>query len=109
MSRARSTRISRIVSFLIVFTLVVLFTRRDLIGPISRLSSIAREIAGGNFRVAVPSMTTQDFNELGAALQEMANSLQDREDKLQLGYRELEETNKELQDSYERQEKISAE
>jgi hypothetical protein len=39
----------------------------------------------------------------------MANSLQDREEKLQLGYRELEETNKELQDSYERQEKISAE
>jgi hypothetical protein len=39
----------------------------------------------------------------------MANSLQDREERLQLGYRELEETNKELQDSYERQEKISAE
>jgi PAS domain S-box-containing protein len=97
------------VAFLIVFTLVVLFTKRDLIGPISRLSSIAREIAGGNFKVAVPSMTTRDFNELGAALQEMANSLQDREEKLQLGYRELEETNKELQDSYERQEKISAE
>ena len=97
------------VAFLIVFTLVVLFTKRDLIGPISRLSSIAREIAGGNFRVAVPPMTTRDFNELGAALQEMANSLQDREEKLQLGYRELEETNKELQDSYERQEKISAE
>jgi PAS domain S-box-containing protein len=97
------------VAFLIVFTLVVLFTKRDLIGPISRLSSIAREIAGGNFKVAVPSMTTRDFNELGAALQEMANSLQDREEKLQLGYRELEETNKELQNSYERQEKISAE
>jgi hypothetical protein len=97
------------VAFLIVFTLVVLFTKRDLVGPISRLRSFAKEIASGNFRVTVPPMSTRDFSELGAALQEMANSLQDREEKLQLGYRELEETNKELQDSYERQEKISAE
>lgn len=97
------------VAFLIVFTLVVLFTRRDLVGPISRLRSFAKEIAAGNFKVTVPPMSTRDFRELGASLQEMANSLQDREEKLQLGYRELEETNKELQDSYERQEKISAE
>lgn len=96
-------------AFLIVFTLVVLFTKRDLIGPISRLRSFAKEIASGNFRVAVPQMSTRDFNELGAALQEMASSLQDREEKLQLGYRELEEANMELQNSYERQEKISAE
>jgi PAS domain S-box-containing protein len=97
------------VAFLIVFTLVILFTRRDLVGPISRLRSFAKEIAAGNFKVTVPPMSTRDFSELGASLQEMANSLQDREEKLQLGYRELEETNKELQESYERQEKISAE
>lgn len=97
------------VAFLIVFTLVVLFTRRDLVGPISRLRSFAREIASGNFKVTVPAMSTRDFSELGTSLQEMANSLQDREEKLQLGYRELEETNKELQDSYEGQERISAE
>jgi len=97
------------VAFLIVFTLVFLFTRRDLVGPISRLRSFAREIASGNFKVTVPPMSTRDFSELGDSLQEMAYSLEDREEKLQLGYRELEETNKELQDSYERQEKISAE
>lgn len=97
------------VAFLIVFTLVVLFTRRDLIGPISRLRLFAREIASGNFKVTVPPVSTRDFSELGESLQEMAHSLEDREEKLQLGYRELEETNRELQDSYERQEKISAE
>ena len=59
--------------------------------------------------MTVPALSTRDFNELGSALQEMANSLQDREEKLQLGYRELEEANKELQNFYERQEKISAE
>ena len=78
------------IALLAVFTMVVLFTKRDLIGPISRLRSVAREIASGNFRVSVPALSTRDFNELGSALQEMANSLQDREEKLQLGYRELE-------------------
>lgn len=97
------------VAFLIVFTLVVLFLKRDLIGPITRLRSVAKEIAGGNFKVSVPAMSTRDFNELGVALQDMATSLQDRDERIQHGYRELEEANRELQNSYERQEQISAE
>jgi len=97
------------VAVLVVFSLIVLFIKRDLIGPISLLRSVAREITSGNLRVTVPTLSTRDFNELGSALQEMANSLKDREEKLQLGYRDLEDANAELQNSYERQEKISAE
>ena len=96
-------------AFLVVFALVFLFTRRDLVGPIHRLCEVAKEIAGGNFRVVVPPMSTSDFSELGTALQEMALSLQERDEQITENYRELEETNRELQLSYERQEQIGTE
>lgn len=97
------------VAFLVVFTVVVFFTKRNLIGPIRRLCSVAVKIASGDFQVAVPSMPTRDFAELGTALQDMANSLRDRDEKIQQSYRDLESTNLELQESYEHQEAIGAE
>ncbi len=97
------------IAFLVVFGLVFLFTRRDLVGPIHRLCDVAKEIAGGNFKVIVPPMSTPDFSELGTALQEMAASLQQRDEQIRENYRELEETNQELQLSYERQEQIGTE
>jgi PAS domain S-box-containing protein len=96
-------------AFLVVFAVVVFFTKRNLIGPIRRLCSVAVEIASGNFRVTVPNMPTRDFAELGTALQDMAGSLQDRAQKIRQNYRELEETNIQLQESYEYQERIGAE
>ena len=56
------------IAFVVVFTLIVLFVKRDLIGPINRLCTVAKEIASGNFRVSVPHLPTSDFNELGVAL-----------------------------------------
>ena len=96
-------------AFLLVFGLIFLFIKRDLVGPIGRLCSVAKQIASGNFKVSVPPMPTRDFDELGTALREMAASLQSRDDKINEGYQELEITNRELQDSYEHQEQISAE
>ncbi len=96
-------------AFLVVFVLVFLFTKRDLVGPIHRLCDVAKEIAAGNFKVVVPPMSTPDFSELGTALQEMASSLQERDEEIGENYRELEETNSELQLSYERQEQIGTE
>ncbi len=96
-------------AFLVVFVVVVVFTKRFLVGPIRRLCSVATEIAGGNFKIRMPAMSTRDFAELGHALQEMATSLQGRDEKIQEGYSELEETNLQLQKSYEQQEKIGAE
>ncbi len=96
-------------AFLIVFILVFLFTRRDLVRPIRRLCEVAKEIAGGHFKVVVPAMSTPEFAELGTALQEMAASLQQRDEQLREKYRELEETNQELQLSYQRQEQIGTE
>ncbi len=96
-------------AFLTVFTLVFLFTRRHLIGPIQRLCVVAKEIANGNFRVGIPKMPTRDFAELADALQEMARSLQTHDDAVLQGYQELEQTNLLLQKSYEQQEKTSSE
>ncbi len=96
-------------SFLVVFALVVLFAKRDLIAPISKLSSVAKEIAGGKFDVRVPSLSTRDFSELGSALENMAQSLQSRDAKIRENYTDLEETNLQLQESYENLEKIGAE
>jgi len=93
----------------VVFGLVVLFAKRDLIGPIRRLCSMAKNIAAGDFQVTVPAMSTRDFSELATALQEMATSLQSRDQKISENYHELEETNLQLQESYEYQERIGAE
>lgn len=96
-------------AFLLVFSLIFIFLKRDLVGPIGRLCSVAKQIASGNFKVAVPAMSTREFDELGTALREMAASLQSRDDKINEGYQELEIANHELQESYEHQEQISAE
>lgn len=98
-----------VTAFLLVFGLVIIFIKRDLVGPIARLCTVAKEIASGDFKVSIPSMPTRDFAELGTALQEMAGSLQDRDEKIQQGYQELESANRELQESYEHQEQISSE
>lgn len=97
------------VAFLVVFGVVVLFVKRDLVGPIGRLCAVAKEIAAGDFDVVVPSMTTADFAELGKALQEMSGSLDGRDQKIRQGYQELEEANTQLRLSYEHQERIGAE
>ncbi|MBE0597243.1 MAG: PAS domain S-box protein [Desulfuromonadales bacterium] len=96
-------------AFLVVLTLVIVFTKRHLIGPIRRLCEVAREITSGNFQVVVPAMPTPDFTRLATSLQEMAGSLQRRDEALQQGYRELEETNLLLQQIYEEQEKTGIE
>jgi hypothetical protein len=97
------------IAFFIVFGLVVVFAKRDLIGPIRRLCIMAKSIAAGDFKVTVPAMSTRDFADLATALQEMASSLQSRDQKIRENYHELEETNLQLQESYEYQERIGAE
>ncbi len=94
---------------LLVFGVVALFARRHLITPIEHLCRVSQEISRENFQVAVPPMMTREFRLLGDALQEMAHALRVRDEKIVEGYRELEETNLLLQESYERQERISSE
>jgi len=96
-------------AFLVVFSVTILFVKRDLIAPINRLRTVAQKIAAGDFDVSVPAMSTTDFSELGMAIEEMAISLRKRDEQIRKGFQELEETNWELQASYESLEKIGAE
>jgi PAS domain S-box-containing protein len=96
-------------AFLVVFLVIFLFSKRDLIGPISQLRSVARKISSGNFMIDIPPMSTSDFSELGSALKDMASSLRERDLQIRQGYKDLEETNRQLQDSYENLERIGSE
>lgn len=96
-------------AFLLAFSLIILFARRDLINPMTQLRSVAREISTGNFTVDIPPMSTSDFAELGDALEDMALSLRERDLLIRQGIDDLEETNRQLQDSYENLEKLGGE
>jgi PAS domain S-box-containing protein len=93
---------------LLIFSLVALFLRRDIVRPIDKLRLVAKEIAGGNFTVEGLDMPNQDFEDLAQALGEMAVSLQDRDEKILENYHDLEEANLLLQKFSEQQELIGA-
>jgi PAS domain S-box-containing protein len=94
--------------FLLIFSLVALFLKRDIVRPIGKLRSVAMEIAGGNFSINPPAMPSRDFEELAGALGEMAASLRERDEKILENYHDLEEANLLLKKFSEQQELISA-
>lgn len=105
----RQTALIFVLASLTIFVLVTLFVKRNLVNPISRMCAVAERVADGDFKVSMQEMSTREFERLGRALREMANSLRDRDGKIQDSYAELELANRELQASYESQERISVE
>jgi PAS domain S-box-containing protein len=106
---SRYTAIVLVVAALLVLFVLVFFVRINLTVPIEQLCSVARRIAGGDFNVPLPKMSTREFSSLANALDSMAKSLRDRDLKIQDSYAELELSNRELQSSYEQQERITVE
>ncbi|MCK4536112.1 MAG: PAS domain S-box protein, partial [Desulfuromonadales bacterium] len=96
-------------AFAVMFSLVVLFARRDLVAPVRRLCEMASQISSGKFKVQSPLMRTRELAVLGDALEGMASSLRERDEEILKNCQELEKTNLELQSSYERLESISSE
>ncbi|MCK4509115.1 MAG: PAS domain S-box protein [Desulfuromonadales bacterium] len=109
MDHLGSTAQVLVAAFIVVFTLIVLFSRYDLVLPIRRLCGMAEELAAGNFNVKTPSLRTRELAMLGDTLAGMANSLRERDEELSRNYEEVEHTNLELQRSYENLESISSE
>ncbi len=97
------------VAFVVIFSLVVLFSRYDLVLPIRRLCTMASELASGRFDAKVPNLKTKELALLGNTLNDMARSLRERDEQLRHNYQELEQANLELQSSYENLENISSE
>jgi hypothetical protein len=105
----RYTVIVLVVASLIVLLVLFFFVRINLTVPIGQLCTVAGRIAGGDFNVPLPKMSTQEFSSLATALDSMAKSLRGRDLKIQESYAELELSNRELQASYEQQERITVE
>ncbi|PKN11514.1 MAG: PAS domain-containing sensor histidine kinase [Deltaproteobacteria bacterium HGW-Deltaproteobacteria-4] len=105
----RYTLIVLVVASLIVLLVLFFFVRINLTVPIEQLCRVARRVAGGDFNAPLPKMSTLEFASLANALESMAKSLRDRDLKIQDSYTELELSNRELQSSYEQQERITDE
>lgn len=90
-----------------VFVLMIIFIRRDLVVPVRRMCNVAAEIAGGEFNVELPAVESRELASLGDALSAMAASLMQRDAELRNRYQELENANRELKSSYERLESLS--
>jgi len=109
MDHLASTFLVLAAALLVVFLVIVAFTRYDLVGPIRRLCDMAESLASGKFDTRAPVLKAKELAILGNTLSDMANSLRERDAELNRNYREVEETNLELQKSYENLESISSE
>ncbi len=98
-----------VAAFIVVFILIILFSRYDLVLPIRRLCGMAEDLAAGRFDVKAPTLRTRELALLGTTLTDMANSLRERDEELGRNYQEVEQTNLELQRSYESLESLSSE
>ncbi|PLX74295.1 MAG: PAS domain-containing sensor histidine kinase [Desulfuromonas sp.] len=96
-------------AFILVFSLIVLFARYNLVLPIQRLCQAAKEIASGRFEIQIPQLKARELQVLSDSLGEMATSLHERDQRINENFQELEMTNRELQLSYESLERISSE
>jgi len=93
--------------FLAIYALIVFYLQRHLLAPIESLSSVARQVAQGEFHISAPHLETREFQSLADHLAAMAVSLLDRDEQIAAGMEELERSNLLLQDAYETQEAIS--
>jgi PAS domain S-box-containing protein len=103
-----STILVLLAAFAVAFAMIVIFSRYDLFLPIRRLCTMAEELAAGKFDARAPALRTRELAMLGSTLTDMAASLRERDEELGRNYKELEQTNLELQASYENLESISS-
>jgi hypothetical protein len=74
-----STAMVLAAAFAVVFGLIYLFSRYDLILPIQRLCGMAEDLAAGNFEAKAPALKTRELALLGTTLTGMATALRERE------------------------------
>jgi len=89
-----------VVFLLVAFSLVVLFSRKSIIQPISTLLVGVKKISNGAFDTHIPEVSVYEFNELAKNINFMSESLKAREEEIQRNYQELEGTHQKLHSSY---------
>ncbi|PLX78000.1 MAG: PAS domain-containing sensor histidine kinase [Desulfuromonas sp.] len=103
-SMIRRSVVVLISAFFFASLLIILFVKRNVIKPVNQLKNVASDIAGGDFNVVVPQLVTRELAELGHSLEEMAASLRERDTEIRQSYLELENSNNQLRELYEKQE-----
>lgn len=98
-----------IISFLIAFSLVVIFVKKSIMQPISALLRGLAKISKGAFDTHIQEVPVYEFNELAKNINFMASSLKSREEEVQKNYLELENTHVKLHSSYLKLESLSLE
>jgi PAS domain S-box-containing protein len=96
-----------IVFVLLAFSLVVAFTKRSIVQPVSTLLQGMKRIAEGTFDTRIEKLPVYELNELAQSINQMAESLKSRDDEIRNGYHELEQTHSKLHSSYLKLEQLS--
>jgi PAS domain S-box-containing protein len=98
-----------ILSFMIAFSLVVIFVKKSIMQPISALLTGLGKISKGAFETRIQEVPVYEFNELAKNINFMSESLNSREEEIQNNYLELENTHVKLHSSYLKLESLSLE
>ncbi|HEY6007381.1 MAG TPA: ATP-binding protein [Geobacteraceae bacterium] len=96
-----------VVFVLIAFSVVVVFTRRSIVRPVSTLLQGMKRIAEGAFDTRIEKLPVYELNELAQSINLMAESLKNRDDEIRKNYQELEQTHTKLHGSYLKLEELS--
>jgi PAS domain S-box-containing protein len=104
-----SSVIVLMVSFLLAFSLVIYFVKKNIMQPITTLQHGLDKISRGAFDTRIEEVPDDEFNELAKHINDMSESLKNREEEIQKNYLELENTHIKLHSSYLKLEGLSNE
>jgi len=98
-----------ILSFGLAFYLVVRFSRKYILQPMSVILGAVRKISSGEFQAQLPELGVDEFTELAKNINSMAATLKERDEQVLHSYDELTATHQKLQISYLQLEGLSLE
>ncbi|MBJ6750069.1 ATP-binding protein [Geomonas anaerohicana] len=96
------------ISLVTSFTLIMLFMKRYVMQPISMLLKGVKQISEGAFDTHIGEVQVYEFNELARNVNIMSQFLKNRDAEIKKNYQDMERTFDELQASYRKLEKLSA-
>lgn len=95
-------------SLITSFTMIMLFMRKYVMQPISMLLKGVKQISEGAFDTQIGEVQVYEFNELARNINIMSQFLKNRDAEIKKNYQDMEKTFDELQASYRKLERLSA-
>ena len=89
-----------LLTFILAAVVVSIFVNRKVVAPIIEMASSASLIAQGDWSRRLGISSHSEIGHLAESFNRMAESIKDREERVQQGFRDLEKANDELQNSY---------